>query len=287
MVRKDASVDPRAVKVPYLRDNVRQEMYARHILQPEEWSVSALSQRYRTSIDRTKAVIVLMHKRYEMMRSKGFNVKIEGGNGESVKPHMVVEIPPVWKGLYEKYKEDPTKEAAQVLQAYNESIGDNEALKADMSAEKAKEIVETMKDHERRMHNLETHNNLMEDIVQKLRAKGIDSQRFQETANDVHLTGNKKSLKDSYYPSLFGDDNFEEMKASLAKRIAAETKAHIEHNVEYYNEKFNSNNSSDKKVTSPDNASRWKLAFRDLSKVDFQAGTLDTTTTMIRSRKGE
>lgn len=283
MVRKDLSVDPRLVKVPYLRDTMKQEIYAKHIMNPEKWTLQALSQHFHTSIDRTKAVIVLMHKRYDMIRSKGFNVKIDENH------HTIsVEIPSSWKGLYEKYLEDPTQDIEKALQSYNESVTE-EHRKLGINGEKAKEIIENIKDHERRTANLEFHNKHMEEVLNGLKASGVDAHTFQETANDVTMTGNRKSLKESYYPSLFGDDDFEETKKRLLKRIADETMARVDYNLEHYNEKYTSpaTDNVDVKKTSPENVSRWKLAFRDLAQVDTKAGQNDITTTTIRTRQGE
>ena len=85
LVRKDSKGDPKALKVPYLRDSVREEMYARHMSDPQEWSFTRLSQAYRSSLMRTKAVVLLMHKRFNMMREKGLNVEII----KDTKPYVI------------------------------------------------------------------------------------------------------------------------------------------------------------------------------------------------------
>ncbi len=283
MVRKDLSVDPRLVKVPYLRDTVKQEMYAKHMIDPEKWNLSALSQHFHTSSDRTKAVIVLMHKRYELIRSKGFTVKIDENHST-----ISIDIPSAWKGLYEKFLEDPTQDADKALQSYNASVTEDNK-KLSINGEKAKEIIENIKDHERRSANLDFHNQHMEEILNGLKSAGIDAHNFQETANDVSTSGKKKSLKESYYPTLFGDDDFDEVKTRLLKRIADETMARVEYNLEHYNEKYSASTDGNIGVqkTSPDSNSRWKLAFRDLAKVDNKAGQNDVTATTIRTRQGK
>lgn len=284
MVRSDPRPSYENVKVPYLRDHVRQEIYARHVSDPEKWTLAALSQHYHTSLDRTKSVIVLMHRRYEMIRAKGFAVHID-------KQHftVTVEVPAPWRELYQKHLEDPTKDAEAVLQSHNEAVQE-ERLKLRINGEQAKQIIETVKDHERRSKNLDAHNAHMEEVLSLLAQRGVNT-NFAETANDVVMKGGKKSLKDSYYPSLFGDEDLEAQREKLLKRIANETKARVEFNAEYFEEKFapaagNTLTKGEKK-TSPETVSRWKMAFRDLSQIDTQAGQNDVTRTLIRSRRGE
>eukprot|EP01040_Poterioochromonas_malhamensis_P004319 gene4319-4631_t len=69
-------VDPKMVKVPILFEEQRQEMYALHVSNPERWTLEAISQKFGSSLDRTRAVILLMQLRYDLMKEKGFAVTV-------------------------------------------------------------------------------------------------------------------------------------------------------------------------------------------------------------------
>ncbi len=69
-------VDPKMVKVPILFEEQRQEMYALHVSNPERWTLEAISQKFGSSLDRTRAVILLMQLRYDLMKEKGFTVTV-------------------------------------------------------------------------------------------------------------------------------------------------------------------------------------------------------------------
>ena len=81
------SVSPSQIKIPFLSENVKQEMYRKHTQDSEEWTVGALSKQYGTSTERTKAVLFLMRRREQFKRDKGFD-----------------DIPKEWYELYQKYK---------------------------------------------------------------------------------------------------------------------------------------------------------------------------------------
>jgi adenylate kinase family enzyme len=279
IVRSDDDVDPSTIKIPYLEDRIRQEIYVRHMTHPDQWDVNRLSQRYNTSLERTKAVIVLMHGRYEMMRNMGFTVNLHDSLGT-----ISVEIPAEWQGLYDKYKEDTTKSMEQILQLYNESVPETKQLK--MTGKKAQEIVNNLIDHERRLENLEEHREYMQEAVDNLVEQGVNK-HFQETPCEVSHKG-RKSIEETYFPVLFGDDGLNEVKEDLLKRIKKDTAAHVEQSLEHYQEKFGATSGEKFNMkTSPESVSRWKLALRDLSHVDTRLGTSDATRTVIRSRQGE
>jgi hypothetical protein len=277
MVKTDEYADPKLVKVPYLRDELRQEIYSRHISNPTEWTVSRLSQHYNASLDRTKAVILLMHKRYEMMRAKGFEVTLKPSTSADSAPSIVVEIPTLWTALYEKYKEDPTKEPSKVLSEYNESCA-LESARTSINAEECGKIIDNLKDHYRRLDNMKARAEKMARYLEKLKNKGVNVYNFQETATFV--TSGKGNFKENYYPEMISDEGFDEHKERLLKRISAETKAHVEFNLEHYVKKQETQTVSipTQNANAPKANGRWKLAFKDLSK--------DDNSTVIRTRTG-
>jgi hypothetical protein len=69
--------DPDLFRVPIFFDDEKVTIYAKHVLDPKKYSFEALSNETGASIDRIKGVISVMHQRYEMMRKKGFTVRIE------------------------------------------------------------------------------------------------------------------------------------------------------------------------------------------------------------------
>lgn len=282
LVRRDAKADPRSVNIPFLKDSVREEIYAKHLSDPQEWSFDHLSQHYKTSMMRTKAVVLLMHKRFAIMKEKGFTVSIVGGS----KPTVQVTIPESWSGLYKKFEESENKDISEVLKNYNESA--EQEKRANMSTEEATKVIENMKDHYRRVSNAAEHQNRMDRILKRFSRAGVNT-NFRETESRTHHLGGKPSLRDVYHPQFYNDEDFERGKKDLLKRIEVETRAKVEHNLEFYHEKFASpaaTASSATVKTAPDAPmSRWKLAFKDTSVGEHVPGNA-TTPTSVRTRTG-
>lgn len=280
LVRRDAKADPRMVKVPYLKDSVREEMYARHLSDPQEWTFDRLSQFYKSSLIRTKAVVLLMHKRFSIMKEKGFTVTIVNGN----KPHVEVTIPDSWNGLYKAYEESEKKDVEAVLKSYNETCTDEK--RANMSNEEAATVIENLKDHYRRVNNAVTHQERMDNILKRFAKAGVNVS-FRETDSRTHHPGGKPSLRDIYHPQLFNDEDFERGKKNLLKRIEVETRGQVEHNLQFYHDKFASPAATGTSMkTAPDAPlSRWKLAFKDTSVGEHIPGR-PTTPTTVRTRSG-
>jgi hypothetical protein len=69
--------DPDLFRIPMFFDDEKVQIYAKHVLDPKKYSFEALSNETGASVDRIKGVISVMHHRYEMMRKKGFTVRIE------------------------------------------------------------------------------------------------------------------------------------------------------------------------------------------------------------------
>lgn len=300
LVRAREYGDPRKLNVPYLDDSVRQEMYAKYISNPETWTITALSQHYKSSIRRTTAVVMLMHNRYKMMKDKGFLVEIKG---DTNRPVISVEIPPIWSGIYSKYMEDPKQDINKILAEYNASIN-NDAHKTKMSGEEAKNIIDKVADHFRRLDNLTTQNELMDETLQMIKKAGVDTTFREPRRGPTKKKHQKHAFSDVYFPQMLGDDVIDEEKRKIEKRLAEEAREEIKPNVELFHETAanplpvdTSLHPSDSNTPKDMKISRWKIAFKDISKSkqnEVKANTSAsakeagiTAQTIIRTRKGE
>lgn len=309
MVDTEVTISPKQVKVPYLSENVRQELYRRHKKNPDEWPLSRLAQHYGASLERTKAVLILMRKREELMASEN-----------------LLDIPEVWHEIWKRHsapapaavdakatkagvKEKTVVPAPEVpVAGENKEVAAGDAQEGAAPAEDAKEalakefglkveevgdIISRMSRHMHRQSNLDAHNKHMESIMERLSKAGVDIS-FRETGT----APKRGSIQEDYYPTLFGDEDFETAKKELLDRIASETKAEI---VDFEASLFGgrtSASSSEIQDTSAaaaalkpvvthankanvkiDTLSRWKFAFRDSS-------WRRTQPTMLRTRRG-
>jgi hypothetical protein len=297
------------IKVPFLSEKLKQEMYSKHKQDGEEWNVTALSKKYGTSIERTKAVLYLLKRREEFMKEKGFDT-----------------IPKEWYDLYSRYKalgddadkpaattatEEATATAAAAAASSDEGEeagegGDNNddastaeaaapsnlrqlASEFGMSESKLKEVVEKMREHSFRQSQVDAYEAQMERNAEKLAARGVDT-RFRETSSASSI---QRSVTDDYYPELFDDDGaFEEARARLIEEIEKETKATTSADASDARPTFLRRGEqaaaadslpadTENRANVPtDHMSRWKFAFKDLSKPR-------SAPTMIRTRRGE
>lgn len=100
-VTDNEEFNPAAVKISYLPDYVRQEMYKLYQSDPNVWTEKELSRKYGTSITRTRAVLLLMQRREELRN------RLLGTTDGSVPEH--------WKVVYEKHCEDREKYTPEAL----------------------------------------------------------------------------------------------------------------------------------------------------------------------------
>eukprot|EP01039_Chlorochromonas_danica_P016679 gene16679-19766_t len=61
VVDPDAFLDVEKVKVTYIRDVEKQQVYARFMSDPVKWDVKALADYYAMSEERAQAIVYLMH----------------------------------------------------------------------------------------------------------------------------------------------------------------------------------------------------------------------------------
>ena len=193
MVSTDPTVDPKVIKVPILTDTVRADIFAKFKLDPNnQWTVSKLAQKFNCSADRIKAVIFLMQKREDMQREAG-----------------VLDIPQVWKNVYEKRQSDPVANTPESL-----------AAEFSLSVDEVGSILARLDAHHRRQQNADEADADRALVMNRYADRGVDV-RFRETATAPRKPG----LTDNYFPDLFGDDGYESAKNLLLKRVASETLA--------------------------------------------------------------
>lgn len=296
VVDPDALVNFKKLKVTYIMDIEKQQVYARFISDPVKWDIKALSNFYSMSEERAQAIVYLMHTRYTMMKEKGFNVSIipedENEKKDSARgagPKIVVEIPELWRSLYEFHKEDTSLEPGALLAAYNEKQT-AASLKTEMDAGEVKKILENLKDHEARMQNIVEYERHMEEFLSKLQADGANI-NFQE----IKVVSDKaRRFEKSYFPRTLHDDEIESETNRLLKRIEQQTRATVNYNLEFYNDTFGDSDIKPKaaKKDSTEKPMRWKMAFRDLDKIEQVRSNLKDksqmidTPTLIRTRSG-
>eukprot|EP01031_Cornospumella_fuschlensis_P039799 gene39799-48456_t len=281
MVTTNDEVDPKDVKIPYMKDVVKQEIYAKHITNPKHWSIHALAKEYSASKDRVKAIVLLMHERCGLMRTLGLLIDIE----QSGKiPKLKVRVPKIWQALYDRHMAAPEESLSKLLTDYNASVTADED-KASMNEEELKNVLDNVKDHHRRLQNLRDYEEDMDEMVQDLRQQGYNT-HFRE----VPLAPANEKFQNSYFPQLLNDEEYESQKKWLLKK-AEEAPKEEETTLEQYDELYRSKIESSKKSDLKDNPSRairWKLAFRDLTKGAGKKApkATDFIPTSIRTRSG-
>lgn len=308
VVDPEALVDINKVKVTYIKDREKQQIYARFRSDPTKWDIKALSNFYSMSEERVQAIIYLMHSRFTMMEKKGLKINIisneenvdESMNvealiaaGEEITlpgPKVVVEIPEIWRLLYSLHKEDSSKDLGALLEGYNQNQPD-EALKAHISVDEVKKIFEELKDHEARLENIRAYEEHIENFLAELAEEGVNI-NFQE----IKVVSDKaRKFEKTYFPRTLHDEEIEKEKEFLLKRIEQQTRATVERNVEFYHDQFHGKDF--KGITTDKDSSkktlRWKLAFRDLDKVNEIRSSLKDKSqivdapTLIRTRSGK
>lgn len=325
MVSYDPDMDPSTIKVNILKDEIRQEMYLKYMEDQEKHSFENLSVEYGTSLIRTKAVVYLMQKRHELITQAEAELyamlEEEPPKNENAtnkfKLAPKLNPPPVLASLFAKHREDKTVPLSVLISAYNETNATEEKPPLTLSEEKLKEAFRLLAHHGSRARNVQEKAEEEAEDIEEAKFAGVDV-RFREASspyktskafNALHYPSEHrtKSFEDNYYPPLHGDSAAKRHEFNLLARVEHETKAQLEHDMEYYERtyavktpeealaevrttplpsalKFHQPPSSEKPI------SRWKIAFQDLS----QSAVPKTKTTVrvpdrtvIRTRKGE
>eukprot|EP01033_Poteriospumella_lacustris_P017451 gene17451-12477_t len=302
VVDPDAFLDVEKVKVTYIRDVEKQQVYARFMSDPVKWDVKALADYYAMSEERAQAIVYLMHNRYQMIQEKGFEVSIVEDqsdredkefvamvmNGENFVlpgPRVVVKIPATWSALYASHIQDPSKSLGALLEEFYQANPDESSK---LSVEDLKKIIDDLTDHEERLQNIRDYEEHIEEFLEELAESGADV-TFQE----IRVVSDKaQRFEKNYFPRTLHDDEIEQEKQQLLKKIEQQTRGTVERNVQFYHDQFNGNDF--KAPAAPgDGKTRWKFAFRDLSKVQELRATQKNKAepadvpTLIRTRGGK
>jgi len=291
MVSDDTADDPSDVKIPYLKDEKRQEMFSLHIDDPERWSIQKLSQHYGTSLERTSAVIFLMQSRHDLIMGdlrKIFNyfpedenlqrscdlsgtpgvsrvVHVSPGDFMKLVPASLLELFNLYtsrrngssersvggRDLISNDDEKGTKDSASdsLSSLLTELQQQGDDLKwgfmKSMEEENVLELLNMIERHSRSQYVQEYYEQHMAEKIGRAREMGVDVNTFREparsyrsskatnitTPSSQHVT---RSFQLLYYPDLLRDDTARSAQVRLLKRIEQETKAQLEHDVEYY-----------------------------------------------------
>lgn len=257
--------DTSIVKIPYIREEDRIDLYLKFLSDPKKWGVNKLAAIHGAHPDRIKAILTLMEGRFNKFKEFGFEIS---PSGQPV-------IPPAWQRLHDLRKENPSMPLSDLSAAAGlEGTKDEELNK----------ILATMADYTWRHENHLDHMETMKEKLAEYDEVGVDTD-FQEDMDE----GGR--FTDTYFPALLGDEEYEAEKKKLLRRIQNETKAVKIRDFEYYIRKHsevpskvvNSEGIEELSATESEalkvedivapkhdhsavkNFSRFKYAFRDLS----------------------
>lgn len=305
-VDSNVDADFGAVKIPYLRDETRQEMYKLYMEDPTEQAFLDISKKYGTSLIRTKAVIVLMSKRHTMISEDEakLHALVNGGKEPEVvesaegsvqtwKIAPAFNAPQVLKDLHVKHVEDQTVPLGLLISSYNEQFTEEqESQKLTMSEEDLRQAFRIMSRHAMRQQNFQEWLGDVDFSLEECEEWGVDH-TFRESPSEFntnkaynythHRSWHKfQSFEASYYPNIVIDDRVKAAELALLRKVAFESKAQLEHDFEFYERRY-SPRSAEERVADAKDAplpaelqyhqprpdapmSRFKLAFQDLSK---------------------
>lgn len=122
MVDTECEIDSDLVKIPVFTDVVRQDLFKKWREDPETWTIPALSMHFNCTIQRTKAVILLLTIREDLM-----------------KKNNVLDIPDVWNKIFDKHLEDPILNTVELL-----------AVEHELPVDDIKSIIKRLIDHRAR-----------------------------------------------------------------------------------------------------------------------------------------
>jgi hypothetical protein len=305
MIGEDDEADPSTIKVPVLRDAVKQEMFLKYMGNQEQWSLENLAKAYGTSLIRTKAVILLMQRRHAMIvgDEKRLRDLLEDGNNVEEKASSDVSalrvrpdftVPAPLKALYAKHLEDKTVAMDVLISSYNETVSEVDGgTRVSIGEKDLKTAFSIIARHAQRRENLEEALAEQEEDLEECRAAGIDVATFRESptefgtskaANysnrkDKHI---RRTFQDTYYPNLQNDEGAKREELKLLQRIERETKAQLQHDVEFYERLYSARSPAQRLEEARSTAlpvalqhhqpkregapmSRFKIAFQDLS----------------------
>lgn len=187
-VSDEPILDPKRVKVPYLREHQRQEIYTKY---KNGATFKELSQEYHSNELRIKGVVYLMKNREEVMLKENVASIDEKQTEIYTKSLEAANTPEVLASAYE------------------------------MPLEEIKTIIERVKKHTHRSENMKFMLEYYDEVMKEFQEMGADT-KFQETP-----TAYQNSIESFYFPNLLGDSEIESEKKYFIKRLVEETKARL------------------------------------------------------------
>lgn len=314
------------IKVPIMPDHIRQEMFTKYMQDQDQWSYQNLSKHYGSSLIRTKAIILLMQRRHNMIAEAESTLRRlageEAGQKEAsgaLKLLPIVDIPATLRALYAKHKEDVSVPLGALISAHNDALTESGSSEKRITIEEAdlKAAFDIIARITQRQENFEEATEAQEEEIEDLHGDLIETD-FRESPTEFRTSKahnylnrpNKhvrQSFQHNYYPTMASDKNAKREEVRLLQRIEEETKAQLEHDVEYYERKYALQNPAEalqearstplpaalqhhQPPASDAPLSRWKIAFQDLSqsavpKTKKSLRVPDRT--VIRTRAGE
>lgn len=282
LVDTRATVDSDQICFTRLSDAVRNEMYESYKSDSRKWSVEALAEKYRASPDRVKAILILMAKREEFLKSTGLLDNIQE-----------------WMSIYSRYQSLLAENAGKVEKQPAEGAEESSSVEDpkqvvcrefSKSESEINEIFSKVEDHLHRVSNADTFNNdffeadpndKYNEVVYQPPSRDLP---FRETIDHM-----KSPFLENYYPELLADEDFEYGKAELLKRLKQETRVKVTPAMrvkEFLDKTFEVGEKFEGVQYIPESFSdghrfcRWKFAVRDLSKPHKER------VSMIRTRDG-
>ena len=308
-------MDYSELKIPFLTDARKQEIYQLHKSNPIEWDVNALSVKYWANKSRIEAVLLLMAEREKVKENEWKKIEqlATKDECESIYKGFLDLYNPEKKRLNEerpksKQKEDTRPpllpEHAPLIEKLQEEKFHDKTLKV------LTRIIDHMHKDATRMANVAAHEKAVIDVLQEMQKGGVkQALNFQESPySGQDNSGNHgSSFEDRYFPELFGDEQYEQKMADLMLKLTRDTKSRPTENMERYLKRFelkkelegklyDKNNYVDtNRPSDPKKYSRWKWAFRDLShfkgkdkkKSPLHKEVLMDERTVIVTRKGQ
>jgi hypothetical protein len=295
-------VNPKIVRVPYLTPSMKADIYNLYITEVNNKKDSAninnntiirsIAKKYNASFDRIQAVIFLAENKIKFMKDNKVDVISDEHNTiyrkiKELSDAIELEKQKEAESKTTKSNKDKKVVAVAAVDAPPAAGGDGATtpvavpeklltvpeLQAELSkeynisVEEIKVIYDRLLKHHIWLDNEAAFNEYYEELMNMYTASGVDI-AFRETSFDT-----KSKKNENYYPSLFDDEDEEEAKRKLIKRVRDETRAVPDTDIFTYINKDPVKDSANAVPTGNSNINnaertkinRWKFAFKDLS----------------------
>lgn len=204
----DGWMDADDIKIPYLSEEDREEIYELYLDDPVENSFAELSMEYSVSEARIRAIVYLMRNREAMQRKIGVWEE---------KAHELE----IWKAHQTNPEENTIEKLAEDFS---------------LSEKEIRAILKRQNEHAQRLNNVDMQAEEMEDMLAEWEDLGLDETMYGE------VPGVQKTWSAGFdKPSFVGDREFAKQEAYMLKKLAEETRAKVTYTETFFNkvEKYN------------------------------------------------